>query len=131
MIYQIHQFGNDLIIGSVTDTIQDDNWIVVANIPRQTEKCSRVVPRHITLISGNTDENFSKDFERIWTSHMAECLRNWLIREHSEKLYSYDTHPVQINYNISGTNNPGKPQKDKCLSLKDFLKVFISYVFTQ
>ncbi|MDR2238250.1 MAG: hypothetical protein LBE92_19160 [Chryseobacterium sp.] len=116
MIYQIHQIDNNVIIGSVTDTIKDNNWIVVADIPRQMEECNRIIPRHVTLISGNTGENFSKDFERIWTSHMAERLRNWLIREHSEKLYSYDTHPVQINYNISGTNNAGKPQKiNACL----------------
>lgn len=112
MIYQIHQISGDYIAGSVIDTIQDCQWIVVADIPRQMIKHNRVEPQHIALISGDSDESFSTGFEKFWTEHMAKCLRNWLIREHPEKLYSYQNQPVIIDNNCEKTYFPyEKPEQ--------------------
>lgn len=100
MIYKIHQVTNDFVIGSVQDKIKNHHWIVVADIPRQMIQYNRVHPQNISLISGESDEDFSHNFEKIWTLYMAERLRDWLIREHPEKLFSYRGQPVAINNNF-------------------------------
>ncbi|WP_221408192.1 hypothetical protein [Elizabethkingia miricola] len=100
MIYKIHEITNDFIIGSVQDKIRNYRWIVVADIPRQMTLYNRVQPQNISLISGESDEDFSHDFERVWTLYMVERLRNWLIIEHPEKLFSYRDQPISINNNF-------------------------------
>lgn len=107
MIYQILQINREFISGSVLDCIGDFEWIV-ADIPRQMVKCNRVQPQHVSLVSGEKDETFSPNFEEFWIDHMAKKLRNWLIQEHSEKLYAFQNQPIAIDYNLDISNNGDK-----------------------
>lgn len=94
MIYQIHEITAENVTGSVIDM----DWIVVADIPRKMVKYNRVKPKNISLVSHTKFENQSDDFEDIWTKFMADRLRNWIIRNHPEKLFPYKDQPVGIMY---------------------------------
>lgn len=124
MIYQIHQVNHGFIVGSVIDKIDDFEWIVVADIPRQMVKRNRVRPQHITLVSGESDESFSADFERIWTEHMTKRLRNWLIREHYDKLYPYENRSILIDNNSEDDSDD--MDKQIYCSPEKFFNIWIS-----
>lgn len=104
IIYQILEINEDFIVGSVTDSIGGFIWVVVADIPRKMVKFNRVTPQHVTLVSSESDDSFSPDFEKTWVPHMALRLRDWLLTYHPEKMYPYKNRQVGVDYNTDDSD---------------------------
>ena len=54
-------------------------------------------PQHISLVTGESDGDFSDGFEEFWTVFMAERLRNWLLKEHAEIIFTHHHKPSEAS----------------------------------
>lgn len=104
MTYEILEINDDFIVGSATDRMGDDTWVVVADIPRQMVRFNRVIPQHVTLVIGVPHESCGPDSENTWIRHMARRLRDWLLTYHPEKMYPYKNQRVCVDNNTDDSD---------------------------